>query len=56
VQLIHLSSWMQLPAALLAGLIWLTAAVTVVSGMQYVVIWTGKAMRESHRAPHSGEQ
>jgi cardiolipin synthase (CMP-forming) len=47
VQLVHLSSWMQMPSVLLNGLIWLTAACTLVSGVQYVVIWSRKAMRES---------
>jgi cardiolipin synthase len=48
-QLVNLSSWMALPRWSLAGLIWLTAACTMVSGLQYVVIWTGKAARESRR-------
>ena len=46
-QLVNLSSWMGLPHWLLAGLIWLTAACTLASGLQYVVIWSGKAVRES---------
>jgi cardiolipin synthase len=48
-QLMNLSSWVALPPWLLTGLIWLTAASTVVSGLQYVVIWTAKAARESRR-------
>jgi cardiolipin synthase len=47
VQLVHLSSWMQVPSPLLAGLIWMTAIFTLASGMQYVVIWSRKAMRQS---------
>jgi cardiolipin synthase len=49
-QLVHLSSWLHLPAPLLAGLIWLTAVCTLASGAQYVVIWSGKAVRESRRS------
>ena len=49
-QLVHLSSWLHLPAALLTGLIWLTAVCTLASGAQYVVIWSGKAARQSRRS------
>jgi cardiolipin synthase len=49
-QLVNLSSWMALPHWLLMGLIWLTAACTLVSGVQYVVIWTAKAARETRRS------
>jgi cardiolipin synthase len=49
VQLVQLSSWVTLSPALLTGLIWLTAACTLASGAQYVVIWSGKAVRESRR-------
>jgi cardiolipin synthase len=52
-QLVNLSSWMTLPQWLLAGLIWLTAACTLASGVQYVVIWSGKAVRESRRSGES---
>lgn len=54
VQLVHLSSWMQLPSALLGGLIWLTAACTLASGVQYVFIWSLKAVRESRQPGRSG--
>jgi cardiolipin synthase (CMP-forming) len=49
-QLVNLSSWLALPHWSLAGLIWLTAAFTLASGAQYVVIWSGKAVRESRRS------
>ena len=42
-QLVHLSSWLPMPQALLTGLIALTAVCTVASGIQYVVVWSGKA-------------
>jgi len=44
-QLLHLSHWLDLPTRLLDGLIWLTAVLTVASGLQYVVVWSGKALR-----------
>ncbi len=48
-QLVNLSSWMALPHWSIAGLMWLTATCTLLSGLQYVVIWSGKAARESRR-------
>lgn len=48
VQLIHLSSLAHLPESLLTGLIWLTATCTLASGIQYVVVWSGKAWRVRH--------
>jgi cardiolipin synthase len=47
MQLVALSSWFALPARLLDDMTWLTIAFTVVSGLQYVVIWSGKAMHET---------
>ncbi|MBS0569339.1 MAG: CDP-alcohol phosphatidyltransferase family protein [Proteobacteria bacterium] len=44
-QLLHLSRWFDLPPRLLDGLIWLTAALTIISGLQYVAVWTRKALR-----------
>lgn len=44
-QLLHLSHWFELPSQVLAGLIALTAALTAVSGLQYVFIWSRKALR-----------
>jgi cardiolipin synthase len=52
-QLVNLSSWVTLPYWSLAGLLWLTAACTLASGLQYVVIWSGKAVRESRRSRKS---
>ncbi|MDE1886453.1 MAG: CDP-alcohol phosphatidyltransferase family protein, partial [Xanthomonadaceae bacterium] len=45
MQLLHLSSWLDLPAHLLDVMIGLTAVLTAVSGLQYVVVWSGKALR-----------
>lgn len=45
MQLLHLSSWLDLPPRLLDGMIGLTAALTAGSGLQYVVVWSGKALR-----------
>ena len=47
-QLVHLSSLIHLPERLLVGLIWLTAATTLASGIQYVVVWSVKAWRVRH--------
>ena len=45
-QLVHLTAWIDLPQAWLTAWIWLTAASTLASGVQYVVVWSGKALRE----------
>ncbi|MDR3388671.1 MAG: CDP-alcohol phosphatidyltransferase family protein [Rudaea sp.] len=50
LQLVHLSSWIQMPAPLLNGMVWLVAAFTLASGVQYVVIWSRKAAHESRRS------
>jgi cardiolipin synthase len=44
-QLLHLSHWLELPPRLLEVLIWFTAILTVASGLQYVVVWSRKALR-----------
>jgi len=44
-QLVDLSSGLSLPRTLLQALIWITAGCTVVSGLQYVAIWSAKAAR-----------
>ena len=44
-QLVDLSSGLSLPHTLLQALIWITAGCTVVSGLQYVAIWSAKAAR-----------
>lgn len=48
-QLVALSSWFAVPRTVLDGMLWLTAAATLASGLQYVVIWSAKAARESRR-------
>ena len=45
MQLLHLSSWLDFPPRALAGMIILTAVLTVASGLQYVVVWSLKALR-----------
>jgi cardiolipin synthase (CMP-forming) len=45
-QLVHLTSWVELPHGLLDAGMWLTAVTTLASGVQYVVVWSGKALRE----------
>lgn len=47
-QLVHLSAWLPMPQPLLTGLIALTAVCTTASGIQYVVVWSGKA-RHAHQ-------
>ena len=46
VQLLHLTSWFDLPAFTHA-LMWLTAILTLASGAQYVIVWSLKARRET---------
>ena len=43
-QLLHLSHWLDLPVPVLQGLIALVAALTAISGVQYVLIWSRKAL------------
>lgn len=43
-QLLHLSRWLELPPRLLEVLIVLTAILTAASGLQYVVVWSRKAL------------
>jgi cardiolipin synthase (CMP-forming) len=45
MQLVHLTSWFELPESVLLGGMWLTAVATLASGLQYVVVWTLKAAR-----------
>lgn len=44
-QLLHLSHWLDLPPRLLEGLIVLVAILTAASGLQYVLVWSRKALR-----------
>jgi len=53
-QLLALSSWFAVPHAVLAGMLWLTAAATLVSGVQYVVIWSAKAAHETRHKREAG--
>lgn len=48
-QLLNLTAWFELPT-LTAALMWGTVIVTVLSGVQYVVVWSAKAWRAQHGA------
>jgi cardiolipin synthase (CMP-forming) len=48
-QLVNLTSWFALPTLLLSALMWLTAVLTIVSGLQYVVVWSNKARIERRK-------
>lgn len=52
-QLVHLISWIDLPQAWLTAGIWLTAACTMASGIQYVAVWSRRALdaRKSETTP-----
>ncbi len=50
LQLVNLTSWVEFPHALMTSAIFVTAAMAIVSGLQYVVIWTAKAAHARHRA------
>lgn len=45
MQLVNLSTWIEFSPALISFGIYLTAVMAIASGLQYVVIWSGKAMR-----------
>ncbi|MEP7042664.1 MAG: CDP-alcohol phosphatidyltransferase family protein [Dokdonella sp.] len=45
IELLRLSGWVPLPLPLQSGLIGLTAACTLASGLHYMVIWSGRARR-----------
>lgn len=48
-QLVNLSTWFSLPRGLLVYLVWLTAVFTVASGVQYVVVWSARAVHARTR-------
>jgi cardiolipin synthase (CMP-forming) len=50
LQLVNLSTWIEFPHAVIVFGIYLTAALAVASGLQYVVIWSAKAMHAQERA------
>jgi cardiolipin synthase len=50
LQLVNLTSWVEFPHALMTTAIFVTAALAIVSGLQYVIIWTAKAAHARHRA------
>ena len=43
LQLVNLTTWIEFPHGLVTASIYITAALVVVSGLQYVIIWTAKA-------------
>ena len=45
VELLRLSRWIDMPAALRASLIAITALVTLASGLHYIVVWSARARR-----------
>ncbi len=45
MQLVNLTTWVDLPPALITFGIYLTAAMAVLSGLQYVAIWSARASR-----------
>jgi len=49
MQLISLTTWIELPHALITFGIYLTAAMAVLSGIQYVVIWSVRAAHATRR-------
>ncbi len=50
LQLVNLSTWIEFPHPVIVFAIYLTATLAVASGLQYVVIWSAKAMRAQERA------
>jgi len=48
-QLVNLSTWFSLPRPALQGLILFTEACTLASGIQYVVVWSAKALNARTR-------
>ena len=52
-QLLHLTSWFDLPRLTLV-LMWAMIASTIVSGVQYVVVWSGRARREQRARAAGG--
>jgi cardiolipin synthase (CMP-forming) len=47
--LVHLTRWVDLPNLLNQGMVWLVAMVTLSSGLHYVISWSARAWRETHR-------
>ncbi len=45
LQLTDLTTWFEFPPAVMTFAIYVTAAITIASGLQYVAIWSAKALR-----------
>ena len=54
-QLLHLTTWFDVPTPTLI-LMWATVALTVASGLQYVVVWSLRARREFDKRRGAGSQ
>ena len=55
LELLRLSRWLEVPPPARAGMIAITAAITLASGLHYIVVWTARARRAArarggHRA------
>jgi cardiolipin synthase len=50
LQLVNLTTWFEFPPAMMKFAIYVTAAITIVSGLQYIAIWSAKAMRAREHA------
>lgn len=50
LQLVNLTTWFEFPHAVIGAAIYVTAALAIASGLQYVVIWTAKASRTRRQA------
>ena len=50
LQLVHLTTWVEFPQAVITAAIYITACFAVVSGLQYVIIWTRRASRTRKQA------
>jgi cardiolipin synthase len=49
-ELLRLSQWIDMPQAARTAAIGITAAVTIASGVHYVVVWSARAWRTRHAA------
>jgi len=50
LQLVHLTTWIEFPQAVMTASIYITALFAVASGLQYVIIWTARASRARKQA------
>ncbi len=50
LQLVHLSSWIEVPNIVLSVAIWLVAVATLASGLDYVITWSRRAVHVRQNA------